>query len=93
MEQAPEDPPKEPSSDELVFGLVAPIGVDLSLVSEVLVETLREVSYRAEADSFRLTDLMTQVALPKSISAPTYIESQENNVTAPMFPCFDWQTG
>jgi hypothetical protein len=36
-----------PAAPELVFGLVAPIGVDLDLVTEVLEQTLQEVGYVA----------------------------------------------
>jgi len=75
MEHAPEKGPSEPQSQELVFGLVAPIGVDLDLVSSALAETLAEVSYKTEVDTFRLTDLMTQVAVPLPLAATTYIDS------------------
>jgi cytidine deaminase len=44
---------------ELVFGLVAPIGVDLDMVSEVLGGTLHEMHYRAQV--LRLTQLMREV--------------------------------
>jgi len=46
---------------ELVFGLVAPIGVDLELVSEILNVTLREVRY--DAHVLRLTTLMRAVGV------------------------------
>ena len=45
---------------ELVFGLVAPIGVDLELVS-ILNVTLREVRY--DAHVLRLTTLMRAVGV------------------------------
>lgn len=44
---------------ELVFGLVAPIGVDLEIVSEVLNVTLREMHYDTQV--LRLTKLMRAV--------------------------------
>lgn len=58
---------------ELVFGLVAPIGVDLALVSELLNVTLREVRY--EANVIRLTSLMQTVEFserpePTDLSLP-----------------------
>ncbi|HEY1630406.1 MAG TPA: anti-phage dCTP deaminase [Rhizomicrobium sp.] len=80
MELAPEEGLNEPESLELVFGLVAPIGVDLDLVSAVLTDTLAEVSYITEADTFRLTKLMTQVAVPKPLAAVAYIESVKERI-------------
>jgi hypothetical protein len=38
---------------ELIFGLIAPIGVDLDLITEVLELTLHEMSY--DVEKFRLT--------------------------------------
>jgi hypothetical protein len=80
MEQAPESGQKEPHSLELVFGLVAPIGVDLDLVSAALSEILAEVSYKTETDIFRLTKLMTQVSVPVALAAAPYIESVKQRI-------------
>jgi integrase len=46
---------------ELVFGLVAPIGVDLDVAAEVLNVTLREVRY--EAHVVRVTNLMRAIGV------------------------------
>jgi deoxycytidylate deaminase len=63
------DMPLEPlpvnRAPELVFGLVAPIGVDLEFVSEVLNVTLREMHYNAQV--LRVTKIMraVQVDIPQ----------------------------
>jgi len=80
MEQAPNSTLSEPRSLELVFGLVAPVGVDLDLVTEVLTETLAEFAYATEARSFQLTNLMTQVSVPESLTSRTYIESVRRKI-------------
>lgn len=46
---------------ELVFGLIAPIGVDLDLVTEVLDSTLREMRYHAQV--LRVTQLMQEIRI------------------------------
>ena len=54
---------KEPlpvsKAPELIFGLVAPIGVDLELVAEVLSQSLKEMNYQAH--QFRVTKLMREI--------------------------------
>jgi deoxycytidylate deaminase len=57
-------PMKVNRAPELVFGLIAPIGVDLDVVSEVLDTTLREMRYQAHV--LRVTQLMREI----SIEAP-----------------------
>jgi len=63
---------------ELMFGLVAPIGVDLLLVSEVLAQTLREVGYAA--DAFRLTALMREVPVGLPLDAVTHVASYKERI-------------
>lgn len=63
---------------ELVFGLVAPIGVDLDLVSEVLGQTLLEMDY--EARSVRLTTLMKEVPIGLEIADTPYIKSYKDRI-------------
>ena len=47
------------SAPELVFGLVAPIGVDLTVVIDVLTRELGEMGYVSHL--LKLTDLMTEM--------------------------------
>lgn len=63
---------------ELVFGLIAPIGVDLGLVSEVLVQTLREMQY--EAHGFRLTYLMRELPIGLPLDAGTHVASFQQRI-------------
>lgn len=51
---------------ELVFGLIAPIGVDLDVVSEVLDTTLREMRYRAH--ELRVTQLMREIGIKAPVT-------------------------
>jgi len=53
-------PPADPTP-ELMFGLVAPIGVDLGTVSEILSVTLHEMHY--EAHLLRVTELMREIRI------------------------------
>lgn len=59
-------PPSDPAI-ELIFGLVAPIGVDLDMVSDALDTTLREMNYQTH--SLRITKLMEdlRVEIPSEI--------------------------
>ena len=52
---------------ELVFGLIAPIGVDLDVVSEVLDTTLREMRYRAHV--LRVTQLMREIGIEAPVTS------------------------
>jgi cytidine deaminase len=63
---------------ELVFGLVAPIGVDLDLMTEVLSQTLREMNY--DSHEFRLTSLMKEIPTGKSIKDSPYIKSYQDRI-------------
>lgn len=63
---------------ELMFGLVAPIGVDLDLVSSVLDQTIREMGYSVER--FRLTALMREVPTGIPIADSPYIKSYRDRI-------------
>jgi deoxycytidylate deaminase len=63
---------------ELVFGLVAPIGVDLNLVSEVLAQTLAEMEY--EVCHLRLTTLMRDLGLDMPLTPSPYIQSFKDRI-------------
>jgi cytidine deaminase len=73
---------KEPLSlaktPELIFGLVAPVGVDLDLLSEVLVQTLREMNYKAA--EFRLTKLMREIPISFPLRESAYIQSVKDRI-------------
>src|SRR5215472_6818909 len=68
---------KEPlqisKAPELIFGLVAPIGVDLELVAEVLSQSLKEMNYQAH--QFRVTKLMREIPTAVTIVETPYIQS------------------
>ncbi len=71
---------------ELIFGLIAPIGVDLEIVSELLGALLRDAHY--EAHLLRLTTLMRDMtlrALPVSGGAmppeQSYIDSYRERIS------------
>lgn len=63
---------------ELVFGLVAPIGVDLDLVTGVLEAALREMEY--DSKLLKLTSLMTEIEIGMSIDSQGYIESIQQRI-------------
>lgn len=65
--------PRPSPTPELIFGLVAPIGVDLDNVSNALNDLLREMEYRA--DLLRLTTLMREVPTDVSIEDRSYVRS------------------
>ncbi len=66
------------TTPELVFGLVAPIGVDLDLIIEVLSGLLGEMNY--DAREFRLTHLMRDVPAGKPIAKSPYIQSIKDRI-------------
>lgn len=66
------------SAPELVFGLVAPVGVDLDLVADVLSQLLREMRY--ESKLFKLTSLMTEVPIELPLARTPYIESIKDRI-------------
>ena len=70
LEQAP--------APELIFGLVAPIGVDLNLVTEVLGEALDDMKYRAHI--LRLTKLMQEIKLDFPLDGSPYIKSFKDRI-------------
>lgn len=63
---------------ELVFGLVAPIGVDLDRVTAVLSRLLKQMTYHPAL--FRLTALMMEVALPLEVAENPYVCSVKNRI-------------
>jgi cytidine deaminase len=63
---------------ELVFGLIAPIGVDLNLVTETLEQTLSEMSYSSSL--IRLTTLMRDVPIGLPLTDGSMIESYQNRI-------------
>ena len=63
---------------ELVFGLVAPVGVDLDLVTEVLAQLLREMRY--ESKIVKLTSLMKEIPISLPLGDAPYIESIKNRI-------------
>ncbi len=73
---------KEPlpvsKAPELVFGLVAPIGVDLDLVAEVLSQALKEMNYQAH--QFRVTKLMREIPTGLTIAENPYIQSFKDRI-------------
>jgi deoxycytidylate deaminase len=78
MANEPEIPLSLSAAPELVFGLVAPIGVDLDLVTDLLEQTLREMQY--EARRFRLTQLMREVPIDLSTGDIHYIGSFKERI-------------
>jgi deoxycytidylate deaminase len=63
---------------ELIFGLVAPIGVDLDLVAEVLSQSLKEMNYQAH--QFRVTKLMREIPTGLTIAEKPYIQSFKDRI-------------
>jgi deoxycytidylate deaminase len=69
---------KPSPTPELIIGLVAPIGVDLDTVVDILTELLREMSYRTSL--FRVTSLMREVPTGLSISSDSYVLSYKSRI-------------
>lgn len=69
---------KQSHQPELIFGLVAPIGVDLDRVTDALTELLREMEYGAAL--LRLTSLMKEVPTGLPLSAVTHIQSYKERI-------------
>lgn len=68
----------QPNTPELVFGLVAPIGIDLELLAGALDQALQEMGYKAHR--LRLTELMTEVPVGVSLEAASYVQSYKNRI-------------
>jgi cytidine deaminase len=66
------------TAPELVFGLVAPIGVDLDIVTDLLEQTLREMEY--EARPLRLTQLMREIPIDLPLGDTHYIGSFKERI-------------
>ncbi|HEX3653421.1 MAG TPA: anti-phage dCTP deaminase [Rhizomicrobium sp.] len=71
MAKKPETKLPQAIAPELIFGLVAPIGVDLDLVSSLLSEALSEMNYGTHV--LRLTRLMREINMKLPLDAQTYI--------------------
>jgi deoxycytidylate deaminase len=63
---------------ELVFGLIAPIGVKLDQVIHAINETLDGVGYKAE--NLRITDLMQEIKLEFALDAKAAIDSYKQRI-------------
>jgi len=72
------EPLRLPTGPERFFGLVAPIGVDLDLVTDVLDQTLQEMDYRVK--SLRVTELMREVPTAISLDSTHYIQSYKDRI-------------
>ena len=72
------EPLSLPAGPELIFGLVAPIGVDLSLITDVLDRALQEMDYRVRM--FRLTELMREVPTGLPLAPNPYIQSYRDRI-------------
>jgi deoxycytidylate deaminase len=67
-----------PPAPELIFGLIAPIGVDLDLITEVLEQALREMDYRVHL--LRLTQLMREVPTGLPLNEALYVKSFQHRI-------------
>jgi deoxycytidylate deaminase len=65
-------------SPELIVGLVAPIGVDLDVVTKALVGALSEMRYAVR--EFRVTDLMRDIPIGMPIAASPFIQSYKDRI-------------
>ena len=67
---------------ELVFGLVGPVGIDLSLVGTVLQDVLSQVDYQSEV--YRLSQLMHELPQPpwSRLNDGTFEETVHSHMTA-----------
>lgn len=63
---------------ELIFGLIAPIGVKLDLVIQVINETLEAVGYKCE--NLQITKLMQEVKVDLPLDARSKIESYRQRI-------------
>ena len=64
---------------ELIFGIIAPIGVKIDLAIRCLEEELRAVGY--EAETLKATTLMHAVKLPIELTATDAIESYREKIS------------
>lgn len=67
---------------ELIFGLVGPVGIDLSLVGNVLMDVLSQVDYKSEV--YRLSQLMHEIPQPpwSLLKDGTFEETVHSHMTA-----------
>ncbi|CAH1656802.1 Deoxycytidylate deaminase [Hyphomicrobiales bacterium] len=64
---------------ELIFGIVAPIGVDLDMVTEQLIAKLREMEYAT--NELRLTKLMRELPIRQPICDTPYVQSYKDRIS------------
>lgn len=63
---------------ELIFGIIAPVGVKLDIVIHAINETLDSVGYRSE--NLRITKLMKEIKLDLPLGATSTIESYRERI-------------
>lgn len=73
-----EEPLPRSSAPELIFGMIAPIGVDLDLVIDVLDHTLQEMNY--DTCQIHLTRLMREIPTDISIADAPVIKSYKDRI-------------
>ncbi len=77
------NPPPSPftllADPELVIGLVAPIGVDLGIITSALSKCLTEMQYQSH--EFRVTELMKDIPLGGTVAKRPYIQSYKDRIT------------
>jgi deoxycytidylate deaminase len=78
MQTQPQTPLSLSAAPELIFGLVAPIGVDLDLITELLEQTLREMDY--DAARVRLTELMREIPAGLPLHESPYVQSFKDRI-------------
>ena len=78
MQTQPQTPLSLSAAPELIFGLVAPIGVDLDLITELLEQTLREMDY--DAARVRLTELMREIPAGLPLHESPYVRSFKDRI-------------
>lgn len=63
---------------ELVFALIAPIGVDLDLVCRILDQSLAEKRYVSEV--IRLTDIMTDIPVSVTLTDSSFVAAYQQKI-------------
>lgn len=76
--KVPDTKLQETAAPELIFGLVAPIGVDLDLVSKFLTDALAEMKYAIH--SLSLTKLMREIPLTLPLDATPYVAAVKEKI-------------
>ena len=65
-------------SPELIIGLVAPIGVDLDIVTKAVSQALVEMQYAVS--EFRITDLMRDIPIDMPLAQSPFIKSYTDRI-------------